>query len=53
MFDQVVGMHEEWKGGDLRVSTGGGFKVNLLKKALKKYKDDKNLVLFFTDRFDL
>uniref|UniRef100_H2ZIJ1 procollagen-lysine 5-dioxygenase n=1 Tax=Ciona savignyi TaxID=51511 RepID=H2ZIJ1_CIOSA len=49
----VVGMHEEWTGGDIRVSVGGGQKINLLKKSLENYKDNQNLVLFFTDSYDV
>nr|CAB3264953.1 procollagen-lysine,2-oxoglutarate 5-dioxygenase 3-like [Phallusia mammillata] len=49
----VLGMNEEWTGGDVRVTVGGGMKVNLLKKALGKYKDNQNLVLFFTDSYDV
>ena len=45
-------MNMMWKGGDVRISTGGGFKVNLLKKGLEQFKDDKNLIIFFTDRYD-
>lgn len=29
---------------------GGGFKINLLRKGLEKYKDEKDLILMFTDR---
>jgi len=43
-------MDEVWKGGDVRTTTGGGFKVNLLKKGLEQYKNDEDLVIFFTDR---
>ena len=48
---QVLGMHEEWKGGDMMAGVGGGFKVNLLRRALSKYKDNKDLILLFTDRW--
>ena len=44
-------MHEEWLGGDVRVTTGGAHKLNMLKKGLEEYKDQENLVLLFTDRF--
>ena len=50
-FSQVFGMNEEWLGGDVRVTTGGAHKLNMLKKGLEEYKDQKNLVLLFTDRF--
>jgi procollagen-lysine,2-oxoglutarate 5-dioxygenase len=42
-------MGEEWKGGNM-LSVGGGFKVNLLKKEVEKLKDEKNLVIMFSDR---
>lgn len=35
---ETLGMDEEWKGGDIANKPGGGHKVNLLKKAMKKYK---------------
>ena len=47
---QVVGMHQQWNGGDLVRKPGGGQKINLLKEALKEYKDQKDLVIMFTDR---
>ena len=43
-------MHQQWKGGDILHHPGGGLKVNLLKEAVKEYKDDKDLVIMFTDR---
>ena len=43
-------MNDTWRGGDVRVTTGGGFKINLLKQGIAKYKDDEDLVIFFTDR---
>ena len=30
---------------------GGGHKINILRKALQKYKDDQNLIVMFTDRY--
>lgn len=29
---------------------GGGYKVNLLREAIKPYKDDKERIIMFTDR---
>ncbi|XP_076804247.1 procollagen-lysine,2-oxoglutarate 5-dioxygenase 1-like isoform X1 [Clavelina lepadiformis] len=49
----VLGMHEKWKGGYLRLFPGGGQKINILKRELEKYKNNKNLVLFFTDSYDV
>jgi len=28
-------------------------KINLLKKGLVDYKDNENLIIFFTDRYDI
>ncbi|KAK7471384.1 hypothetical protein BaRGS_00035990, partial [Batillaria attramentaria] len=50
---KVLGMGEEWRGGDVKNYAGGGHKVNLLKKELAKYKDDKNLLIMFTDSYDV
>ena len=32
---------------------GGGHKLNLLRDGLKKYKEQKNLILMFTDSYDV
>jgi hypothetical protein len=40
---------EEWKGGQILYQPGGGHKINILKKELEKYKDDKEKVILFTD----
>lgn len=31
-------------------STGGGQKINLFKKEMEKYKDDREKIVLFTDR---
>lgn len=49
----VVGMGEEWVGGDLKNSAGGGQKVNMLRRDLKKYKDEEDLVIMFSDSYDV
>ena len=49
---QVIGMGEKWEGGDMNYP-GGGFKVNLLKKELEEYKDNDNLLILFTDSYDV
>ena len=54
LFIQVIGMGEEWKGGeDMANSPGGGHKVNLLKSELEEYKDREDLILMFTDSYDV
>ena len=50
---KVVGMGEEWKGGDVANGPGGAHKINLLKKALKNYGDRKDLLILFTDAYDV
>lgn len=32
---------------------GGGYKVNLLKKAMEKYKDEDDTIVMFTDSYDV
>lgn len=49
---QVLGMGQEWLGGDMNYA-GGGYKVNLLKKELEEHKDKPNLVILFTDAYDV
>ena len=48
---RVLGLGEAWLGGNVKTSAGGGYKVNLLKKALEDYKDDDQKIIIFTDRF--
>lgn len=49
MSYQVIGFGTKWAGGDMR-GQGGGFKINLLKEALKSCKDNKDHIIMFTDR---
>lgn len=48
---ETLGMGTEWLGGNMK-HQGGGYKVNLLKKALQPLKDSRTIILF-TDRFDV
>ncbi|KAK7471373.1 hypothetical protein BaRGS_00035979, partial [Batillaria attramentaria] len=50
---KVLGMGEEWRGGDVDTYALGGHKINLLKKELAKYKNDKNLLIMFTESHDV
>ncbi|OXB64355.1 hypothetical protein ASZ78_009938 [Callipepla squamata] len=50
---QVLGLDEEWKGEDDKRPAGGGQKVRLLKSALKQYADKEDLVILFTDSYDV
>lgn len=46
---QVLGKGEEWKGGELPNSIGGGQKVRLLKEAIESYADQEDLVVMFVE----
>lgn len=48
---QVLGMGEEWRGGDVARYPGGGHKINILKKETELHKNESNLVLMFVDRW--
>ncbi|MBN3281730.1 PLOD2 dioxygenase, partial [Polyodon spathula] len=50
---KVLGMGEEWKGGDVGKSIGGGQKVRLLKEAMQNYADHEDLVVMSVDSYDL
>ncbi|KAL9971421.1 hypothetical protein ACROYT_G023941 [Oculina patagonica] len=49
---KVLGMGEEWRGGDMS-KPGGGYKINLLKKETELHKNESNLVLMFVDSYDV
>uniref|UniRef100_A0A8C1NI95 procollagen-lysine 5-dioxygenase n=1 Tax=Cyprinus carpio TaxID=7962 RepID=A0A8C1NI95_CYPCA len=50
---QVLGLGEEWKGGDVARTVGGGQKVRWLKKEVEKHKDKQNTVIMFVDSYDV
>ncbi|XP_077344367.1 procollagen-lysine,2-oxoglutarate 5-dioxygenase 2 isoform X2 [Lithobates pipiens] len=50
---KVLGTGLEWKGGDVTNSIGGGQKVRLLKEALETLSDQKDLIVLFTDSYDV
>lgn len=47
---KILGMGKPWTGGDVKRYAGGGQKVNLLRDALKQFKDDSEKIVLFTDR---
>ncbi|XP_045509441.1 procollagen-lysine,2-oxoglutarate 5-dioxygenase isoform X2 [Colias croceus] len=51
---EVLGMGEEWKGGNMAYP-GGGHKVNLLKKKVDELMqgENKDMVVMFTDSYDV
>ncbi|XP_036403801.1 multifunctional procollagen lysine hydroxylase and glycosyltransferase LH3 [Megalops cyprinoides] len=50
---KVLGLGEEWKGGDVARTVGGGQKVRWLKKELQKYSERQELVILFVDSYDV
>ncbi|ELV09466.1 Procollagen-lysine,2-oxoglutarate 5-dioxygenase 2 [Tupaia chinensis] len=50
---KVLGQGEEWRGGDGINSIGGGQKVRLMKEALGQYASQDDLVVLFTECFDV
>ncbi|KAG7236230.1 hypothetical protein INR49_001146 [Caranx melampygus] len=50
---KVLGLGEEWKGGDVARTVGGGQKVRWLKKELLKHSDNKDMVIMFVDSYDV
>lgn len=50
---ETYGMGQEWRGGDIVKYSGGGHKVNILKENLAKYSGRSDLVILFTDSYDV
>uniref|UniRef100_UPI00398E53FD procollagen-lysine,2-oxoglutarate 5-dioxygenase 2 isoform X1 n=1 Tax=Pristiophorus japonicus TaxID=55135 RepID=UPI00398E53FD len=50
---KVLGAEEEWRGGNVPYSIGGGQKVRLLKEEMENHADRDDLVVLFTDGYDV
>ncbi|XP_034020441.1 multifunctional procollagen lysine hydroxylase and glycosyltransferase LH3 [Thalassophryne amazonica] len=50
---KVLGLGEDWKGGDVARTVGGGQKVRWLKKELLKHADKQDMVIMFVDSYDV
>ncbi|XP_062377218.1 procollagen-lysine,2-oxoglutarate 5-dioxygenase 2 isoform X2 [Sardina pilchardus] len=50
---KVLGMGEDWRGGDVGRSIGGGQKVRLLKEAMESLADQEDLVVLTVDSYDV
>ncbi|XP_062554119.1 procollagen-lysine,2-oxoglutarate 5-dioxygenase [Armigeres subalbatus] len=48
----TLGLGKPWLGGDM-TRLGGGYKINLLRDALKPYKADDGRIVLFTDSYDV
>uniref|UniRef100_A0A7N9AMV3 procollagen-lysine 5-dioxygenase n=1 Tax=Mastacembelus armatus TaxID=205130 RepID=A0A7N9AMV3_9TELE len=50
---KVLGLGQDWKGGDVARTVGGGQKVRWLKKELIKHSEKKDMVVMFVDSYDV
>ncbi|RVE60945.1 hypothetical protein OJAV_G00185930 [Oryzias javanicus] len=50
---KVLGLGEDWRGGDVARTVGGGQKVRWLKKELLKHSEEEELVIVFVDSYDV
>ncbi|XP_061492936.1 procollagen-lysine,2-oxoglutarate 5-dioxygenase 2 isoform X2 [Rhineura floridana] len=50
---KILGKGEEWKGGEVLNSIGGGQKVRLLKSVMESYADQEDLVVMYVDCYDV
>ncbi|XP_069070003.1 procollagen-lysine,2-oxoglutarate 5-dioxygenase 2 isoform X2 [Pleurodeles waltl] len=50
---KVLGQGENWTGGETVNSIGGGQKVRLLKESIQSFSDPEDLILLYTDSYDV
>ncbi|KAL6433068.1 hypothetical protein ACFW04_006388 [Cataglyphis niger] len=50
---KILGLGQPWRGGNVTYYAGGGYKINLLKKALEDYRNDEKKIILFTDSYDV
>ncbi|VDL76330.1 unnamed protein product [Nippostrongylus brasiliensis] len=50
---KVLGMGQDWNGGDTRIEQGGGQKVRILREGLKQYANEENMIIIFVDAYDV
>ncbi|XP_042328960.1 multifunctional procollagen lysine hydroxylase and glycosyltransferase LH3 isoform X2 [Sceloporus undulatus] len=50
---KTLGLGEDWKGGDVARTVGGGQKVRWLKAEMKKYANEEDLIVMFVDSYDV
>ncbi|XP_067325877.1 multifunctional procollagen lysine hydroxylase and glycosyltransferase LH3 [Anolis sagrei] len=50
---KTLGLGEDWKGGDVARTVGGGQKVRWLKAEMKKYASEEDLIVMFVDSYDV
>ncbi|CAI5791219.1 multifunctional procollagen lysine hydroxylase and glycosyltransferase LH3 [Podarcis lilfordi] len=50
---KTLGLGEDWKGGDVARTVGGGQKVRWLKAEMKKHANEEDLIVMFVDSYDV
>lgn len=53
---KVLGLGQEWEGGDVKVGPGGAYKIRLLREELKgllQVEEKRDLIVLFTDSYDV
>lgn len=50
---EILGFGSVWSGGDVSRGPGGGLKIILFRDALKRFKDDDNMIVLLTDSYDV
>ena len=52
---KILGLGETWNGGEMSISTGGGQKINLLKKELLAWSKEElqETIVLFSDSYDV
>lgn len=50
---KTLGLGQEWKGGDVARTVGGGQKVRWLKEALEEYREEEDRIIMFVDSYDV
>ncbi|XP_058874995.1 multifunctional procollagen lysine hydroxylase and glycosyltransferase LH3 [Acipenser ruthenus] len=50
---KVLGLGEDWKGGDVARTVGGGQKVRWLKEEMEQHAERDELVVMFVDSYDV
>lgn len=49
----AIGLGTEWRGGNVKHHSGGGYKINLLRKQVEAFKEDVDKIVLFTDAYDV
>ncbi|XP_043539575.1 multifunctional procollagen lysine hydroxylase and glycosyltransferase LH3-like, partial [Chiloscyllium plagiosum] len=50
---KTLGLGQEWKGGDVTRTVGGGQKVRWLQKEMAKHEAQEDLIVMFVDSYDV